>query len=101
MAEKEKQAKAPAKPRKTAATKATTAKAAAKTKPAEDGAAKLQAAENGAAKAQPAAETRNNGVAHEDIARLAHRYWAERGYQHGDHESDWLRAERELRGKAS
>ena len=38
---------------------------------------------------------------HEDIARLAHRYWAERGGQHGNHVEDWLRAERELRGKAS
>ncbi len=41
------------------------------------------------------------GVSHEEIARLAHRYWAERGGQHGHHEEDWLRAERELLGKAS
>ncbi len=41
------------------------------------------------------------GVSHEAIARLAHRYWAERGGQHGHHEEDWLRAERELLGKAS
>jgi ABC-type uncharacterized transport system auxiliary subunit len=40
-------------------------------------------------------------VSHEEIARLAHRYWAERGRQHGHHEEDWLRAERELLGKAS
>jgi hypothetical protein len=40
-------------------------------------------------------------VSHEEIARLAHRYWAERGGQHGNHVEDWLRAERELRGKAS
>jgi hypothetical protein len=40
-------------------------------------------------------------VSHDEIARLAHRYWAERGGQHGSHEEDWLRAERELRGKAS
>ena len=38
---------------------------------------------------------------HEQIAQLAHKYWAERGHQHGHAEEDWLRAERELRGKAS
>lgn len=45
-----------------------------------------------------------NGTAkasHDDIARLAHRFWAERGQQHGHDAEDWLRAERELRGKAS
>jgi hypothetical protein len=41
------------------------------------------------------------GASHEQIAKLAHRYWAERGHQHGHHEEDWLRAEQELRGKAS
>ena len=40
-------------------------------------------------------------ISHEEIARLAHRYWAERGHQHGHHMDDWLRAERELLGKAS
>lgn len=40
-------------------------------------------------------------VSHEEIARLAHRYWAERGHKHGHHVEDWLRAERELFGKAS
>jgi hypothetical protein len=38
---------------------------------------------------------------HDQIAALAHRYWAERGYQHGNDASDWLRAEQELRGMAS
>ena len=38
---------------------------------------------------------------HEQVALLAHRYWTERGYQHGRHEEDWYRAEQELRGKAS
>jgi hypothetical protein len=41
------------------------------------------------------------GVSHEEIARLAHRYWAERGRQHGHDAEDWFRAERELLGKAS
>jgi hypothetical protein len=34
----------------------------------------------------------------EDVARLAHRYYEERGYLHGYHEDDWHRAEGELRG---
>lgn len=41
------------------------------------------------------------GISHEEIARLAHKFWAERGGQHGHDAEDWLRAERELRGKAS
>lgn len=41
------------------------------------------------------------GPSPEEIAHLAHKYWAERGYQHGAAEQDWLRAERELRGMAS
>lgn len=40
-------------------------------------------------------------ISHEEIANLAHRYWAERGGQHGNHVEDWLRAERALLGKAS
>jgi hypothetical protein len=41
------------------------------------------------------------GPSPEEIARLAHKYWAERGFQHGAADQDWLRAERELRGIAS
>jgi Protein of unknown function (DUF2934) len=37
----------------------------------------------------------------EEIAALARKYWAERGWQDGYAEQDWLRAEHELRGKAS
>jgi ABC-type uncharacterized transport system auxiliary subunit len=40
-------------------------------------------------------------ISHEEIATLAHRFWAERGGYHGHHEEDWLRAEQELLGKAS
>ncbi len=40
-------------------------------------------------------------VSHEDVAQLAHRFWAERGFQHGHDAEDWFRAEQELRGKAS
>jgi hypothetical protein len=37
----------------------------------------------------------------EQIAALAHKYWAERGFQHGQDADDWFRAEQELRSKAS
>jgi len=37
----------------------------------------------------------------EEIARLAEKYWMERGRTDGSAEQDWLRAERELLGMAS
>lgn len=37
----------------------------------------------------------------EQIAHLAEKYWIERGRPEGSPEHDWLRAEQELRGKAS
>jgi len=40
-------------------------------------------------------------VSHDEVARLAHKFWKERGHRHGQHEEDWYRAEQELRGKAS
>ena len=40
-------------------------------------------------------------VAHDEVAQLAHRYWAERGRQHGHDVEDWFRAEQELRARAS
>lgn len=79
--EKAKKAKAPAKPKTTAA--ATTRKATAK-------------------KAQTVAEkVMATTPTHEEIARLAQQYWAERGWQDGQAEQDWLRAERELMQMAS
>lgn len=33
----------------------------------------------------------------EQIARLAEKYWAERGWPEGSPEQDWLRAEQELK----
>jgi Protein of unknown function (DUF2934) len=33
---------------------------------------------------------------HEEISSLAHRFFEQRGRQHGSHEQDWFRAEREL-----
>jgi hypothetical protein len=35
-------------------------------------------------------------ASHTDIATLAYSYWAQRGYQGGSAEEDWLRAERHL-----
>ena len=43
--------------------------------------------------------TRN--ISNDEIARLAHQLWNERGRQHGHDADDWLRAEQLLRGKAS
>jgi hypothetical protein len=78
MEEIVKNAKAPAKPRKTAAKK-------------------TAAPANGIA---PSNVTEMK-LSHEQVALLAHRYWAERGRQHGHDAEDWFRAEQELRGKAS
>jgi hypothetical protein len=71
MAETTKARKSPAKPRKTAS------------------------------KAVPETETKPVSISKEAIARLAHQFWAERGHKHGNPEEDWLRAEQELRKKAS
>ena len=93
MTETVKKTKAPAKPRSSAAkTKAVIEEVAAP--------AKLQTVP---AKAKPVAEKATVAAAptKEQIAQLAHRFWAERGWQHGSAEQDWLRAEQELRGKAS
>ncbi|HYK35443.1 DUF2934 domain-containing protein [Alloacidobacterium sp.] len=38
---------------------------------------------------------------HDQIAALAQKYWAERGYTDGQAELDWLRAEHDLTQKAS
>jgi flagellar motility protein MotE (MotC chaperone) len=37
-------------------------------------------------------------ISHEQIAELAYLLWIDRGYAHGHHQEDWLRAEAELRG---
>jgi hypothetical protein len=56
---------------------------------------------------KPAAAKTTNGkvqpisISREKVAQLAHRFWTERGQQHGHHEEDWYRAEQALRGKAS
>jgi hypothetical protein len=40
-------------------------------------------------------------VSREEIAALAHKLWAERGFQHGHDAEDWLRAEQALLGKTA
>jgi hypothetical protein len=72
MADTAKKAKAPAKPRKTAAKKAA-----------------------------PEAAPRPTMPSREQIELLARNYWAQRGYKDGYAEQDWLRAEQELMQKAS
>jgi Protein of unknown function (DUF2934) len=72
MTEQVKKAKAPAKPRKTAAKKEKAA--------------------------QPALAVRPS---HEEIEKLARSYWEQRGHQDGFAEQDWLRAEQELLEMAS
>lgn len=95
MAETVKKAKTAAKPRKTTSKKAAAAAFSAD-----------PVVENHHANAQEhTAAGHTNGhnrqVSDEEVARLAHRYWQERGHKHGHHMEDWFRAERELRGRAS
>jgi len=89
MAETVKKAKSPAKPRKTttAAKTSAPAKAKATTKP--------------AASKGPVIVPNLITPSHDEIAELARKYWADRGYTDGHQEEDWLRAEQELIGKAS
>ncbi|HEV2136512.1 MAG TPA: DUF2934 domain-containing protein [Terracidiphilus sp.] len=79
MSEIVKKAKAPAKPRKAPAKKAD-----------------VLTMPNGT-QSSPAAKP----VSHDEVARLAHRFWAERGCQHGHDLEDWVRAEQELQVRAS
>lgn len=59
---------------------------------------KTAAAPNGAAKSRkPAAKKTAPTPSQEQIARLAEKYWAERGWPEGSPEQDWLRAEKELK----
>jgi hypothetical protein len=75
--EKPKKAKAPAKPRAAAGT------------------AKKAAAKSITTNTTPQVPS------HQEIARLAQQYWAERGHHDGHAEQDWLRAEQELMKRAS
>ena len=44
----------------------------------------------------PAPTQASRTVSHEEIAKLAYCYWADRGFQGGSPEEDWLRAEQTL-----
>jgi hypothetical protein len=106
MEKEKKPVKAPAKKapaKKAVASTETKAKAAAKPKAAASPKAAPKAAASPAKAAAKSAEAAGVPEAarvvrptHEQIAELAHKYFAERGWRHGHHEQDWLRAEREL-----
>jgi hypothetical protein len=81
MEEIVKKAKAPAKPRKTAAKKTTTV--------------------SNVTEITSSSNVSSAKLSYEQVALLAHKYWAERGHKHGHDAEDWFRAEQELRSKAS
>ena len=62
---------------------------------------KTPAKSKSAAKAKTIDVAATSTPSYTEIAQLAERYWAERGWQDGYAEQDWLRAERELLGAAS
>jgi hypothetical protein len=92
-----KKTKAPAKPKKAA--KAVEGETGSAVKAAPKTAAKTRA--KVAAKTEAVDIAASRTPSYEEIAQLAERYWAERGWQDGYAEQDWLRAERELLGMAS
>jgi hypothetical protein len=57
-------------------------------------------AENHSANGQANGHAHGHAAPHDEVARLAHSFWQERGHKHGQHEEDWYRAEQELRGRA-
>jgi hypothetical protein len=91
-----KKTKAPAKPKAVKTPEGETGSAAAA---APKAAAKTRAKTAPKTKAVDVAASRT--PTYEEIARLAERYWAERGWQDGYAEQDWLRAEQDLLGMAS
>ena len=48
-----------------------------------------------------AEELKVKDPSHEEIAQLAEKFWAERNWQDGYAEQDWLRAEQELLASTS
>jgi len=56
---------------------------------------KQAAAANGGA-GKNGAKVTEMEITQQQVAELAHRFWNERGRQHGYHEQDWYRAEQEL-----
>lgn len=87
-------------PKKT--TKASATKTATATKPRKAASKKtVDAAAANPISSNGHAVTQGHSVPHDDVAKLAHTYWQQRGGRHGDHEEDWYRAEQELRKKTS
>lgn len=68
--------------------------------PIETPAAETRQAETGA-EPQPEIARPLASPSQDEIARLAYAYWADRGYQGGSPEEDWLRAEQELKFRAT
>ena len=95
-AETVKKTKAPAKPKAVKTAEGETGSA---VKAAPEAAAKTKVKAAAKSKTVDIAASRTPSYA--EIAQLAERYWAERGWQDGYAEQDWLRAERELLGMAS
>jgi hypothetical protein len=92
MTEMEKKTTKPKKPRMTAAKAAEPKVVAAKV---------VEPKEATAAKRAAKPTVTQMKASREQIAELAHRFWLERGRQHGHDAEDWLRAEQQLLGKAS
>jgi len=95
MADTVKKPAAPRKPR------AVQPKAEAAAPAASKPAAKKSAAVKATAKSKVTPIRAASKVSRDEIAALAHRFWLERGGEHGHDAEDWLRAEQTLRGKAS
>jgi hypothetical protein len=91
-----KKTKAPAKPKAVKTPESETGSA---VKAAPKSVAKTKAKAAPKSKAVDIAASRTPSYA--EIAQLAERYWAERGWQDGYAEQDWLRAEQQLLGVAS
>jgi hypothetical protein len=89
-----KKTKATAKPKTAAKTQAGEAEGAVKAE------STVVAKKKAAPKTKAAEVAATHTPSYEQIAQLAEQYWAERGWQDGYAEQDWLRAEREL-GAAS
>jgi len=91
MATRKTAAKAPA---KTAAKKSAPAESPAESPAKSPAKSPIKTAAKSAAKAAAP----KTPATHQQIAALAHKYFAERGHSHGSHVNDWLRAEKELNG---
>jgi hypothetical protein len=80
---------------KTAVKKAAAVKTAAKKVAAKKAVAKKAPARKAVAK-KATTTAKKAAPTHEEIAKLAHHYFSQRGYEHGSHDDDWARAEKEL-----